>query len=369
MPAQDLTVSLARIPVPGALEVVSLVSHPGGSIFGGVTGAKDHLFFEYDPRSGRTRDLGNLVRSGTQIVRRNGKAVEQKIHKSLSIAPNGLIVGATGQNIVVMDPDYRMDDDEGGHVFSYDVGTGRCMDICIPVPHEWIINCTISQDARYAYGMTYPLNHVWQVDLRTGEGRTLGQVHGQTVGDSACSHESLCDLDGRLYGSCWRGQIFRYDPEEDELEETDACLPGGDLRIDSLALEKETGMIFGGTWEGGHLFRLDPGDMSVELLCTPHAGPRLPALKFGANGILYGAAGGGHQYGTRSAFLFSYDPRSRQMTEIGDIATPDGIRGERMHTMAIDRHGSIYLGETGITSGQAGEVGFNPYVFICSVED
>jgi hypothetical protein len=146
-------------------------------------------------------------------------------------------------------------------------------------------------------------------------------------------------------------------------------LPGGDLRIDSLALEKSSGMIYGGTWEGGHLFRLDPHAMTVELIGTPHRGPRLPALKFSKAGILYGAAGGGFQYKTRPAFLFSYDPASRELTEIGDIVAQDsGIRGQRMHTMAMGKDGRIYLGETGMMTGEAGEVGLNPYVFVCRVE-
>ncbi len=365
-----LSVDVIKMPVPGALEVVSLAAAETGVIYGGVTGAKGHLFFEYDPDTGRARDLGHLVRSGTQIVRRDGRKVEQKIHKSLSALPDGRIVGATGQNIVVMDPDYRMEDDEGGHVFVYDPDSGSCSDLAVPVPHEWIINCTVSPDLRYAYGMTYPLNHIFQVDLKSGQARILGEVHGQTTADSACSHECICDMDGNLYGSCWRGQIFRYDVGEDRLIETDLSLPGGDLRIDSLALERSSGMIYGGTWEGGHLFRLDPDAMTIETIGTPHPGPRLPALKFSREGILFGSAGGGFQYKTRSAFLFSYDPSSEELAEIGDIvAQESGIRGQRMHTMAIGRDGRIYLGETGMMTGEAGEVGVNPYVFVCRLED
>lgn len=365
-----LSVSVIKMPVPGAVEVVSLAAGERGKIYGGVTGAKGHLLFEYDPKTGRARDLGRLVRSGTQIVRRDGRKVEQKIHKSLFALPDSRILGATGQNIVVMDPDYRMEDDEGGHVFVYDPASGSCSDLAVPVPHEWIINCTVSPDLRYAYGMTYPLNHVFQVDMKSGQARILGQVHGQTTADSACSHECICDREGNLYGSCWRGQVFRYDLEEDTLRETELSLPGGDLRIDSLAVEKRSGMIYGGTWEGGHLFRLDPNAMSIELLGTPHRGPRLPALRFSKDGILYGAAGGGFQYKTRSAFLFRYDPASNELTEIGDIvADGSGIRGQRMHTMAMGKDGRIYLGETGMMTGEAGEVGLNPYVFVCRVED
>ena len=149
--------------------------------------------------------------------------------------------------------------------------------------------------------------------------------------------------------------------------ETDIKLPGDDIRIDSLL--RVDNVIYGGTWENGYLFSFDPHGGTIETLGKPNDnGPRLPALVL-RDGRIYGAAGGGSQYNTRSAFLFEYDPHNGKLTEIGDVFdSENNIRAQRIHAMAVGQDGCIYAGETGAENIEAGETGLMAYFFICKLD-
>jgi hypothetical protein len=363
---RTIHVDALRCDLPGASEVVSLTAGLDGAIYGGTTGDKGHLFFRFDPATRKVTDLGHLVKSGTQLYARRNP-VQQKIHHALVASPDGAIYGATGQNVAIGGPWYKTDEDEGGHVFRYDPKTGRCDDLGVPVPYEWIINLTSNVGCTILYGMTYPLNHLFSCDLRTGEMRKVGQVRGVTAGDSGASHEIICDMAGNVYGSCGEGYLFRYEPASGEMVETEISLPGGSVRIDAFARDKK-GVIYGACWESGHLFSFDPSEQKLTVLGQPNPGPRLPALVFGTDGLLYGAAGGGEQYNTRTGFIFSYDPSTREIVEIGDIYDPaTDIKGQRMHAMAVGLDGVLYAGETGAQRKAAGEAAEEPYLYICKI--
>jgi hypothetical protein len=364
-----MEVKVYNIPLPGAKEVVSLTTGKNGLIYGGVTGLKNHLFFEYNHKTNLTRDLGEKIVSGTQLYLRNGELIDQKIHHALSTLPDGKIAGGTGQNWSYGTPHRKVNEDEGGHVFVYDPESEKSKDIGIPVPHMWIICTTTSPDGEFLYGMTYLHNDFFAISLKTGEIVFLDQVHGAIWGDSGCSHSLICDNNGIVYGSYGDGYIFTYDPKNKKLIETDVKLPGNNFRIDSLTVGND-GVIYGGTWETGTLFSLEPKTLKIKVLCQPNDGPRLPALVTIDN-FIYGAAGGGSQYGTRTAFLFEYNYKNGKYFEIGPIVEKEtGIEASRIHTMTAGLDGTLYAGETGNTPSifkkESGEIetGYNPYLYI-----
>ena len=343
----NVTALLANI--PGALEVVSLTAGIDGRIYGGTTGLKHHLLFEYDPRSGKTRDLGPKIVSANELLDREGKPIEQKIHHALSTLPDGRIVGGTGQNVSVGNRHRKVSEDQGGHVFVYDPKTDAAHDCGVPVPQMWIIATTVSPDGSRLYGMTYFHNDFFELDLSTGAVLFHDQVHAGIWGDSACSHTIACDADGIVYGSCSEGYLFTYDSRQRKLVETNAKIPGKDTcRIDSLVLGPD-GLMYAGTWETGILFSIEPKTLRIREICCPNQGPRLPALLV-RDDLIYGAAGGGSQYGTRGAFLFEYAPRTGKYREIGPIVdTAANVAAERVHAMALGIDGILYAGETGAT--------------------
>ncbi len=365
-----MRVKAYEVELPGGSEVVSLTTGMNGRIYGGMTGAREHLLFEYAPDTEAVRDLGSEIVPSNQLFDRQGAPISQKIHHALSTLADGRIVGGTGQNMGYGARHRKINEDDGGHVFAYDPATDQGRDLGVPVPHMWIIATTVSPDGRMVFGMTYYHNDFFAMDLGSGEVVFADQVHAGTWGDSACSHTIVCDKDGTVYGSCSEGYLFTYDSAKKKLTETDVKLPGeGSYRIDAL-LAAEDGMIYGGTWETGVVFSVEPGSLTVTELCRPNDGPRLPAL-VERDGLLYGAAGGGSQYGTRGAFLFEYDPRKNAYREVGAIVDEAaGIEAARVHAMTVGLDGTIYAGETGATQSRFDaasgdiEAGMHPYLYI-----
>ncbi|MCK5845353.1 MAG: hypothetical protein KAG97_11640, partial [Victivallales bacterium] len=207
--------------VEGALEVVSLTTGLDGMIYGGHTGSKNHLFCELNPATLKIRDLGSKVVSSNELFLNDGKVVNQKIHHALSTLPDGRIAGGTGQNITAFQESFRQKDDEGGHLFVYDPSDEAAVDFGVPVPHEWIINTTVSPDGERVFGMTYLTNTFFAFNIKSGELEFSDQVHGRIFGDSSCTHSIICDLEGNVYGSCRDGRIFIYNSRERELTETE----------------------------------------------------------------------------------------------------------------------------------------------------
>ena len=364
-----MKVKIHNISVSGAKEVVSLTTCKNGLIYGGVTGAKNHLFFEYNPLLNLTTDLGEKIVSGNQLYLRNGELIDQKIHHALSTLPDGRIAGGTGQNFSYGTCHRKVNEDEGGHVFVYDPESQQAKDLGIPVPHMWIICTTTSPDGEFIYGMTYLHNDFFAVSVKTGELVFADQVHGAIWGDSGCTHSLICDNDGVVYGSYGDGYIFTYNPKNKKLSETDIKLPGKNVRVDSFTLGDD-GLVYGGTWETGTLFSLEPKTLKLKELCQPNDGPRLPAL-VKINNFIYGAAGGGSQYGTRGAFLFEYNYKSGKYREVGPVIEKEtGIEASRIHTMTAGLDGTLYAGETGSTRStfiaESGDIetGYNPYLYI-----
>jgi outer membrane protein assembly factor BamB len=360
--------------VPGALEVVSLTTGKNGMIYGGYTGAKDHLFFEYDPAKKVSVDLGSEIVSSNVVYDRGGRPVTQKVHHALATLPDGRIVGGTGTNVSYGSRHYKMLEDEGGHAFVYDPRTGKARDLGIPVPHNWIICATTDIDGRYFIGMTYHHNDFFAVDVSTGEVAFHDQVHAGSWGDSSCCHALASDCDGVIYGSYSMGYLFTYDSKKRELTETDVKLPGGreTFRVDSMTLGAD-GLIYVGTWETGILFSVEPKTLKVKELCHPNeGGARLPAL-VDRDGIIYGAAGGGKTYGTRDAFLFEYNSKTGAYREVGPMVEEDsGISASRVHAMTVGQDGTLYAGETGATRKyheKDGEIatGMHAYLYVIDV--
>jgi outer membrane protein assembly factor BamB len=360
--------------VPGALEIVSLTTAGNGRIYGGYTGAKDHLFIEYDPARDVTRDLGSKIVSANELYGRTGKAISQKIHHALEALPDGRIAGATGTNVGYGSRHFRQKELEGGHVFVYDPGTEEGQDLGVPIPHNWIIAGAADPDGKQFFGMTYHHNDFFAMDLTSGEVVFADQVHAGVWGDSACCHQIACDNDGVVYGSCSHGYLFTYDSKTKTLTETDAKLPGeGTFRIDS-AIVGSDGLVYAATWETGIVFSIEPGTLKITQLCQPNqGGPRLPGLTE-RDGVIYGAAGGGRPYRTRDAFLFEYDTKTGSYKEIGPIVDEDAdIVAIRVHAMTTGQDGTLYAGETGNTRSvyrpQDGdiEVGGHAYLYIIDV--
>ena len=88
--------------------------------------------------------------------------------------------------------------------------------------------------------------------------------------------------DGCAYGAKRWGNLFKYDPEREEIVPLSVEIPSirGRKRynkVDSLALDEYTGRIYGGGSPDGFLFYFDPQDEKMVSLGKPVAQPRIRA--------------------------------------------------------------------------------------------
>lgn len=91
----------------------------------------------------------------------------------------------------------------------------------------------------------------------------------------------------------------------------------------------------------GVLARIDIETGEVEKICHLMSAGRLPALAIDRAGNIYAA--GGMKHHTR---LFRWNPRSKALFDYGEIIDKrTGEKPSRIHEIAIDGKGNIYLAE------------------------
>lgn len=239
-------------------------------------------------------------------------------------------------------------------------------DLGVPVPGEGIFSLTSDPKTGAIYGVSHPSGKffVFHVQDRRAEvyeqtspdRRTRGFLHAYALEpEDYISRRLIVDKLGRVYGSQPVNKIFRFDPAskklevlEDELPEVWGRSPLG--RVDAWAMAPD-GTIYGGNAGDGQLFRIDPATGKVVNLGKAIMMPRLKGLAFGANGLLYGVAGGAPGY----SHLFYYSPSGQGFVDLGnprfDMVEPgleQGIpwRGFQIGTLAASEDGRyIIMGE------------------------
>jgi len=174
-----------------------------------------------------------------------------------------------------------------------------------------------SADGKTLYGITFPSNTFFTLDLKSKKVKTYSKsalskdLRGKSVrhGElgALLSRDLGQDKEGRIYGSMSNGQLFRFDQGADSLE-TIGSLPGRSYRRSSRSwVLAQDGMLYGGTSQGGRFFRLDPNNLNLIDLGKPlnvrnHING-LVAIK----GMIYGIGG---EYPDQSG-LFTYNIKSR----------------------------------------------------------
>jgi hypothetical protein len=180
----------------------------------------------------------------------------------------------------------------GGHFASFDMRTGRFRDLAKAPPGEGILTMTLDASRGRLYGLTWPNGHFIYYDLAERHLADLGPVsRGGEFGDGdqyfcLCRSLGLDPRDGSVYLTNADGEIRRYDHQSDEVVST-----GASLKRD----------IFG-HWE----------------VHTP-----------GHQGYNWRKVLWHHQMGKflavhpKSAFLFSFDPQTREVEIIERIAADE----------------------------------------------
>ena len=314
----------------------SLLWHPGDDrIYCGVTAHNHDVFHRFDPEHHTFESLHYADVA---------EEFEVKIHRSLCLASDGTIYGASA---CLYSLDRRLDA-PGGAVFRFTPGEDCIEKLAVPVKHDYIQTITLDEKRRLVYGLTYPVFKFFVYHLDTGEVEDYDYV-------GSITHISALDDDGCFWGTWdWRRHLlYKYDPATREItyfrhgtpnaaEEANIMYPGAGP-VDVM-INGGDGYLYVGT-TGGSLCRLNPKTAKVEYLGHPAPTRRLPGLVVWHDSLLLGA--GGDREG---GFLFTYDRETSVIRNLGPIVADEtGNRLYRVHDLCLAPDGrTAYVAETDV---------------------
>jgi sugar lactone lactonase YvrE len=172
-------------------------------------------------------------------------------------------------------------------------------------------------------------------DLKTGKSTYLG--------NSRLGHRAFCDQDHNVWGYYEDSKrLFKYNPD-DGFRNLEVTLPRFNGQPDfwgmAIPAPDERAIYMGVL--GGGLYRMNPDTGESAYLGKPLADLRVEGLVFGADGLLYGAAG------WNETGLFAYDRENRKFYDLGPIFDPDiNERCIIPHDICMTPDGTIWTGET-----------------------
>lgn len=210
----------------------------------------------------------------------------------------------------------------GGHLIKVKIGKEnkiQVSDLGVPVEGEGIYTLTGNDKRGELYGITYPSGLFFIYDLNTGHTVVYNNIKPTdedlniyrsfaATPEYYLTRSLITDDKGRVYGSAPINKLFYFDPSTKSFKKLEDPIPfvwGREVlgRIDSWAKAKD-GALYGGNGGDGQLFKVDTETGNINNLGKPIMMNRLKGLVFGADGFLYGLAGGAPGY----SHLFKYDP-------------------------------------------------------------
>ena len=316
---------------------VSLLTHPDGNLYCGLTAFNHDIFSKWDPKAEKFTSLRY------QDV---AEEFEVKIHRSLALASDGTIYGATA-TLYTLDKRRQA---PGGSIFRYHPTTGKIEKLCIPVPRDYPQTITLDEKRKLIYGMTQPVFTFFVYHIDTGEVENYDYM-------GSITHISCLDDDGCFWGT-WdtvRHYLFKYDPRTREITYFNHGLPEGAKFADIMyrgagpcdcMINGGDGFLYIGT-TGGTLCRLNPRTAEVKYLGRPHPTMRMPGLvQLDARRIL--VAGGDSEGG----YVAIYDMKTNGWDHLGTLVDEkSGEKLYRVHDLAVSLdQKTAYVAETDVPS-------------------
>jgi hypothetical protein len=333
----------------GESAIRSLTVAPNGAIYGATSGRRSHLFVLY-PQHGYVQPLGIL--EGVTAVHR---AVVADREGNVYIGgSNG--VDNDGQGYAGY---------AGGHLLRYTPANDerkpiridvKCAveDLGVPVPGEGIYTLAIDRPGGLIAGISYPSGKIFSYSIAEKKFRNNGSaaerpMPGEKFEKDRNIGRALIAGPGGFYGSGERGRLFRFwviSEKPDWFPATAPTVPGREPynRVDAWTADAK-GVLYGGTSDG-YLFRFDPKDSKVQNLGKPLNQYRIRGLAFSRNGKLYGVGGADDEM----ARLFSYDPATGiyEMLGMVDVNRRPYYAWQAyvIDSLAMGLDGTLYLGQS-----------------------
>lgn len=317
------------------ISFVSLLTHPDGNLYCGLTAFNTDIFTKFDPKTGKFTSLG---------YQKVAEQFEVKIHRSLELASDGTIYGASATLYTL---DKRMQA-PGGWVFKFDPKSGKIDKLCIPCQYDYPQTITLDEKRQIIYGFTQPVFKFFVYHIDTGEVENYDYM-------GSITHIGCIDDDGCYWGT-WdaiKHYLFKYDPTTRKITYFEHGIPEGAKFADIMyrgagpcdgMVNAGNGYIYIGT-TGGTLCRLNPKTAEVTYLGRPSPTKRMPGLQMlDANRIL--CAGGDMDGG----FMAIYDIKANGWRHLGGLADEKtGMKLYRVHDLALslDKK-TAYIAETDV---------------------
>jgi outer membrane protein assembly factor BamB len=393
--------------------ITSLLTAKNGIIYGATSGEQAYLFM-FDPKMNKIRHLGKI-------------AGATGVHHSLTEDKDGNLYIGTGKNILdefelskygprydqkdLMNwPDVETDfkehysdhvlyemklsqglmgyqyvdlilwndiknhfqDYPGGHLYRYNPKESNKIvkltdmqceleDLGIPVPKNSIYALAVSPNGDAIYGLTYPDGHFFIYDITAKKFTDLGPLddevtfHGPERNWRSLPRALVCDEDGKVYTSGNNGELVYYCPKSGKIEKTGLLIPTDEYRahpyIDYAVVEyfakDSSGLIYGGSCDG-YLFSFDPKKKQLINLGKPRAARRIRCLGVAKDGKVYMMAG--ERKPNKPCQLYTYDPNTAGYKNIGILQVDRSPyymhQGYQFDAMTLGNDGTIFFGES-----------------------
>lgn len=338
--------------------ITSLVTAPGGSIYGATTGFQAHLFV-LKPAGALVRPLGKIPGA-------------QSVHHSLVAPADGMIYFGTslwnrgrldlrGKDIAEKYRNFA-----GGRIFRFDPGEEEknrirthwadpardcpgLTDLGIPVPGDGI-HAMVGR-GNELYGVSFPGGVFFVFDLSRRAVVFREEICGEPAAENptkSVPRDLIVDKEGTVWGTGDFGKFFKYVPLAKKLVKLDIsvpCLPGREFlnMADSFALAGD-GKIYGGGSDG-YVFCLDPKTETVRNLGKPLWQKRIRAIVVGKDGDVYGI--GGEELGIGRLFVFRTSSNSFEILGMIEANHPPFYNwlANEFDDMTLGHDGTIYIGE------------------------
>lgn len=341
------------------------VNPDDGQVYCGLNAIDGDLLYRFDPATGQFTSLN--TQSWTDVF-------DVKIHRSLLYNPvEKCFYFATS---LLHDVD-QQPLSPGGKLVRFDPVANRYDVLGIPIPKLYIQSLAADFERGLIYGFTYPAEALFRFDLHSRTSETLAFT-GNSLFLSQ-PHNPVVDAEGWLWGTyaetrAWDERLsaqpirlFKYHPDggrfcwfdhglsraadKNQLLRDPTPSPGIERDLLETRHKEDYGfcdsMLFDGRQfiyvgtSAGVLCRIDTRTSRVEKIANIMAAGRFPALGFAPDGVLYGA--GGSRGNTQ---IMRWQPGASSLEVFSRLGDPEsGESPARIHDLAIDRAGCVYLAE------------------------
>lgn len=307
----------------GERYISAMVAGPGDTVYCGTSGRVAHIFIA----DVKGRKVSVFIDAIPGPITVNG---------CLALAPDGTVYAATMcDEAQLQERKQKNLPFDGGHIYRYRPSGGGYAreDLGLPVPGEGVYAILLDAGRGMLFGITYPSGKFFVFDLKSGQ---IADLRADVSGplNSFETKLALCralgqDVEGNVYFSGKEGHLYRYQPEQRNLEILPAQLPAvlGRYSYQSIdvLLRAPDGTFYGGDSDG-YLFHFIPETGELENLGKVLRQHHIQSMTWGADGFIYGV--GGEYDGMPRTF--SYDPQ-RRVLHLGGIPTrldPSAVWGQ-----------------------------------------